>query len=164
MTEPKGFRLECAETCRVYLKDDTYYSTLEAMKSNGVDVKIEEEDNTEKASASHVDYLPIETEPNFLVPIRTEVGELTPLYFRSSGERIKDAEAFGIALPPELLEEFQAYIVRNGMLEHARRLIYEEKPFGNSEHRLYKLNDGMTWGCKCQNNMHIHHTILFDIR
>jgi hypothetical protein len=88
MTEPKGFRLECAETCRVYLKDDTYYSTLEAMKSNGVDVKIEEEDNTEKASASHVDYLPIETELNFLV---NQFGELTPPHYSSSGGRIKTA-------------------------------------------------------------------------
>jgi hypothetical protein len=57
------------------------------------------------------------------------------------------------------------------MLEHARRLLYEEKSFyeeetlfEEEETRLYKLNDGMTWGCKCQNNMHIHHTILFDIR
>ena len=87
MTEPKGFRLECAETCRVYLKDDTYYSTLEAMKSNGVDVKIEEEDNTEIAP-SHVDYLPIETELNFLV---NQFGELTPPHYSSSGERIKTA-------------------------------------------------------------------------
>jgi len=63
------------------------------------------------------------------------------------GEAVKNDEAYGIALPPELLEEFQAYIERNGMLEHARRLIYEEEPVGNDEHRLDKLNDGMTWGC-----------------
>ena len=89
MTDPKGFRLECAETCRVYLKDDTYDSTLEVMKSNGVDVKIEEEDNgTEKGPASQVDYLPIETEPNFLV---NQVGELTPPRYSGSGERIKAA-------------------------------------------------------------------------
>ena len=98
-----------------------------------------------------IDYLPIETEPNFLVPSSSEVGALFPLFYRGSGERVKDAEAYSIALPPELLEEFQAYIDRNGMLEHARRLIYEEEPFGDDEHRLYKLNDGMTWGCKCQN-------------
>lgn len=29
-----GFRLDCAKTCGVYLEDDTYYSTLEKMKSN----------------------------------------------------------------------------------------------------------------------------------
>jgi len=62
---------------------------------------------------------------------------------------VKNDEAYGIALPPKPLEEFQAYIERNGMLEHARRLIYEEEPVGNDEHRLDKLNYGMTWGCKC---------------
>ena len=87
MTDPKGFRLECAETCRVYLKDNTYDSTLEAMMSNGGDVKIEEEDDTEIAP-SQVDYLPIETEPNFLV---NQVGELTPPHYSGSGERIKAA-------------------------------------------------------------------------
>jgi len=49
-------------------------------------------------------------------------------------EAVKNDEAYGIALPPELLEEFQAYIERNGMLEHARRLIYEEEPVGNDKH------------------------------
>ena len=49
------------------------------------------------------------------------------------GEAVKNDEAYGIALPPELLEEFQAYIEHNGMLEHARRLIYEEEPVGNDE-------------------------------
>ena len=118
----------------------------------------------------NMDYLPIDMQPNFLVPRSPEVGELTPLFYRGSGEHVKDAEAFGIALPPELLEEFQAYFDRNGMLEHARRLLYEEKSFyeeetlfEEEETRLYKLNDGMTWGCKCQNNMHSHHhTILFE--
>ena len=64
---------------------------------------------------------------------------------------MKNDEAYGIALPPELLEEFQAYIERNGMLEHTRHLIYEEEQVGNEDkHRLdKKLNDGMKWGCKC---------------
>ena len=30
MTDPTGFRLDCAKTCRVYLRDNAYYSTLEA--------------------------------------------------------------------------------------------------------------------------------------
>jgi len=78
------------------------------------------------------------------------VRSVVLLYHKpSSGEAVKNDEAYGIALPPELLEEFQAYIERNGMLEHARRLIYEEEPVGNDEHRLDKLNDGMTWNCKC---------------
>ena len=87
---------------------------------------IAKEDEETNIAPSLVDYLPIDTEPNFLVPNRREIGELFPLYYRGSGERVKDVEAYGIALPPELLEEFQAYIDRNGMLEHARRLIYEE--------------------------------------
>jgi hypothetical protein len=102
-----------------------------------------------------IDYLPIDTEPNFLVPSSAAVGELFPLFYRGSGEAVKNDNAYGIALPPELFEEFQAYIERNGMLEHARRLIYEEEQLGNDEHRgLYKLNDGMTWGSKCKNNVH----------
>jgi hypothetical protein len=102
-----------------------------------------------------VDYLPIDTEPNFLVPSSAAVGELFPLFYRGSGEAVKNDDAYGIPLPPELLEEFQAYIERDGMLEHARRLIYEEEQLGNDEHRgLYKLNDSMTWGSKCKNNIH----------
>ena len=30
MTDPTGIRLDCAKTCRVYLRDNAYYSTLEA--------------------------------------------------------------------------------------------------------------------------------------
>jgi hypothetical protein len=102
-----------------------------------------------------IDYLPIDTEPNFLVPSSAAVGELFPLFYRGSGEAVKNDDAYGIALPPELLGEFQAYIERNSMLEHARRLLYEEEQHGNGEHRgLYKLNDGMAWGSKCKNNIH----------
>jgi len=106
---------------------------------------------------SLIEYLPIDIEPNFLVPSHSDVGELYNLYYRGTGDRIKNEEAFGIALPPELLEEFQAYIEGNDMLEHARRMIYGEDSFGNEDHRLYKLKDGMTWGCKFQSA--IHHTM-----
>jgi hypothetical protein len=37
--DPTGFRLDCAKTCGVYLEDDTYYSTLERMKSTFGNVK-----------------------------------------------------------------------------------------------------------------------------
>ncbi len=95
-------------------------------------------------------YLSADVEPNFLVPKDNEVnvGELFPLYYRDTRTRVKNDEAYGIALPPQLLKEFQAYVERNGMLRHARKLIYEEEPFGNNEHRLYQLDDGMIWGCK----------------
>jgi hypothetical protein len=76
------------------------------------------------------------------------VGEIFPLYFRATGERVKDDEALGIALPPELHEEFKKYIEANGMLRKAREIIYEGERFANNEHRLYKLDDNMTWGCK----------------
>jgi hypothetical protein len=102
-----------------------------------------------------IDYLPVDTEPNFLVPSSAAVGELFPLFYRGLGEAVKNDDAYGIALPPQLLEEFQAYITRNGMLEHARRLIYEEEQLGNDEYRdLYKFYDGMTWGSKCKHNIH----------
>ena len=90
-----------------------------------------------------------------LLPQRTEI--VSSSFTLLLGEAVKNDEAYGIALPLELLEEFQAYIERNGMLEHARRLINEEEPVGNDEHRLDKLNNGMTWGCKCIYNMNIHH-------
>jgi hypothetical protein len=108
-----------------------------------------------------IDYLPIETEPNFLVPSSAAIGELFPLFYRGSGEAVKNDDTYGIALPPELLGEFQAYITRNGMLEHARRLTYEEEQHVNDEHHgLYKLNDGMTWGSKCKNDIYL----TFDTR
>ncbi len=34
MSDPTGFRLECAETCEVYLKDKEYYETLGKMMAN----------------------------------------------------------------------------------------------------------------------------------
>ena len=97
---------------------------------------------------SSINYLSKDVEPNYLVPAEAKVGELFPIYYRDSSERVKDSEAFGITLPPELLVEFQSYVERNGMLDHARKLIYEDEPFEKDEHRLYKLNDGTTWGGK----------------
>ena len=94
-----------------------------------------------------------------MVPSSAIVGELFPLLYRDSGKAVKNnEEAHGIALPPELLEKFQAYFERNGgILEHARRLIYGVELLRNNEHRLGKLNGGVTWGCECPNNMNIHH-------
>jgi hypothetical protein len=47
-----------------------------------------------------IDCLSIDTEPNFLVPSSAKVGELFPLLYRSSGEAVKDEEAYGIAGSP----------------------------------------------------------------
>ncbi len=96
----------------------------------------------------NIDFLSNEEEPHFLVPANTTVAQIFPLYFRHNGERLKNDEAFGISLPPELLTEFQKYIERNGMLRFARQMIYEGESLGEGDHRLYKLDDNMTWGCK----------------
>ena len=45
MTDPTDFHLDCAETCRVHLMDNAYYSTLEAMKSNGGEVNDERKED-----------------------------------------------------------------------------------------------------------------------
>ncbi len=172
-------RLDCAKTCGVYMDEDLYAMTLEALK-NKDHKALEQMHNLQRSNyeyhssatpvlppghkfiyendpeLTHVPededdkYVSTDVEPNFLVPKENEVevGELFPLYYRDTRHRVKNDEAYGIALPPQLLQEFQAYVERNGMLRHARRLIYEEEPFGNNEHRLYKLDDGMTWGCK----------------
>jgi hypothetical protein len=92
-----------------------------------------------------IDCLPIDTEPNFLVPSSAAVGELFPLFCRGSGEAVKNDDTCGTALPPQLLEEFQAHMERDGALEHARRLTCEEEPLGNDKWRgLHKFDDGMT--------------------
>ena len=105
-------------------------------------------DNEERFPPKDVSFLSFDEEPHFLVPANASVGEIFPLYFRETGERVKDDEALGIALPPELHEEFKKYIEANGMLSKAREIIYEGERFANNEHRLYKLDDNMTWGCK----------------
>ena len=123
------------------------------IEDNGDDYDKEYWDEEERYPPSNVDFLPVDEEPHFLVPVNTSVAEIFPLYFRESGERVKDDEAFGIALPPELLVEFQRYIKTNGMLRHARQMTYEGEGFGNVEHRLLKLDDNMTWGCKYRSRL-----------
>jgi len=94
-------------------------------------------------------------EPNFLVPESLEAGEMAPLYWRDTRERVKDDEAYAIGLPEELLKEFTAYVEKNGMLRAAKKLIYPEtntgegmvEPFEHGvEHKIYKLEDGQNWG------------------
>ena len=104
--------------------------------------------NEKEMYPANIEYLSIDEEPNFLIPKHLNVAEIFPLYFRGTNQRVKDDEAYGIALPPELLVEFQRYIEQNGMLRHARQMIYEGKKIGHEEHRLYKLDDNMIWGCK----------------
>jgi len=96
-----------------------------------------------------------EEQPNFLVPKKLEPGQIEPLYFRDTRERIKDDEAFVVGLPPQLLKEFTNYMDRNGMLEKAKEMLYGEdskkkkkkgKDDGEKEHSLEILKDGQNWG------------------
>merc|ERR1712238_371590 len=68
-----------------------------------------------------------------------------PLTFRHIRRSIQ-GEAYTIALPVQLLEEFQAYIRNDGMMELAQKLLYKEKRLGEGEHKIHTLNDGMKWG------------------
>ena len=102
--------------------------------------------------------LSAEDEPNFLVPRKLEPGQMEPLYWRDTRERLDDDEAFVVGLPPKLLEEFSSYMERNGMIAAAKEMLYEEKnnkkkkkkkkgqDEGEKEHAIKTLNDGRTWG------------------
>jgi hypothetical protein len=91
-----------------------------------------------------IDCLPIDTELNFLVLSSAAVGELFPLFCRDSGEAVKNDDTCGAALPPQLLEEFQARMERDGALEHARRLTCKEEPLGSDKHRgLHKFDNSL---------------------
>lgn len=93
-------------------------------------------------------FLPEEEEPDFLVPTKLEPGEMIPLRWRDTLAPVdgSDGESLVIGFPPELRMEFQAYVERTGMMEVARKMLYEEKPLKAGEHRLYTLDDGTKWG------------------
>lgn len=90
-------------------------------------------------------YLPEDEQPNFLIPKALKPGQLAPLYFRDTKQRLRDEEAFVIGLPPKLLQEFNKYMENNGMLNTAKKIAYEIER-GDKEHELYTLDDGRTWG------------------
>jgi len=90
-------------------------------------------------------FLTEDQEPHFLVPLDLAPGEMAPLTFRHIRRSIQ-GEAYTIALPVQLLEEFQAYIRNDGMMELAQKLLYKEKRLGEGEHKIHTLNDGMKWG------------------
>lgn len=90
-------------------------------------------------------YMSEKEQPNFLIPQKLGPGQMAPLYFRDTEERLEDDEAYVIGLPPELLQEFTKYMDNNGMLETAKKLAYETER-SDKEHELYTLNDGRKWG------------------
>jgi hypothetical protein len=98
-------------------------------------------------------YRSVEEEPDLLVPKELQPGEMVPLRWRDTWapiDGLDDCESFVIGFPPEFLQEFQQYIQRSGMMELARKILYEEEPLKESEHRLYTLEDGHKWGAMVQ--------------
>ena len=90
-------------------------------------------------------YVSEKEQPNFLIPQKLEPGQLAPLYFRDTEQRLQDDEAFVVGLPPELLQEFTKYMDNNGMLDIAKKLAYQTER-SDKEHEVYTLNDGRKWG------------------
>jgi len=98
-------------------------------------------------------FRPESEEPDFLIPKSLEVGEMAPIRWRNSGEQVdgpEDGESYVIGFPPELHQEFLAYIEKNGMMDVARKILYEERELEPGEHRIYTLDDGMKWGAMIQ--------------
>lgn len=85
--------------------------------------------------------------PHYFVPASLEPGQMERLFWRATKQPV-DREAYVIGLPPQLLKEFQEYVERDGMMEIARTLLYDTEPFGNEDHRLYRMDDGMNWAAK----------------
>ena len=93
-----------------------------------------------------------EDEEDFLIPKSLEPGEMVPLRWRDSLEPVddEDGESFVVGFPPELHQEFVSYIEKNGMMDVARKILYEEEPLRPNQHRLYTLDDGQKWGAMVQ--------------
>jgi hypothetical protein len=96
------------------------------------------------------DYLPDETD--FFVPRSLEPGEMVALRWKSTGLQVngEEGESFVIGLPPELLQEFEIFMANNGLMDVARKILYEEEPLEYGEHRLYQLKDGQNWAAMVQ--------------
>ena len=93
-----------------------------------------------------------EDEHDFLIPKSLEPGEMVPLRWRDTFEPVDDdsGESFVVGFPPELHQEFVSYIEKNGMMDVARQILYEEEPLEPGDHKLYKLEDGQNWGAMIQ--------------
>lgn len=100
------------------------------------------------------DFKDREDEPDFLVPKKLKPGEMHPIRWREDLTPVDgpDGETFVIGFPPELHEEFVKYIEKDGMMDVARKLLYEETPLKADEQRLYTLDDGEKWTAMVQGN------------
>lgn len=98
------------------------------------------------------DFRPREDEPDFLIPRKLEPGQLEPIRWRETLQPVDgdEGESFVIGFPPELHQEFAAYVEKTGMKNVARKLLYEEEPLVPHEHRIYTLDDGSKWGAMIQ--------------
>jgi hypothetical protein len=95
-----------------------------------------------------IEFLSEADAPHYFVPASLKPGQMERLFWRETKQPV-NREAYVIGLPPQLVNEFQEYIERDGMMEIARKILYENEPSVNhNEHRLYTLNDGMKWSNK----------------
>ncbi len=98
------------------------------------------------------DFRPIEDEPDFLIPKNLASGEMVPIRWRDNLTPIDgdEGETFVIGFPPELHREFVAYVEKSGMMNVARKILYEEEELVPGAHRIYTLDDGHKWGAMIQ--------------
>lgn len=98
------------------------------------------------------DFLPPELEPDFLIPRHLDVGEMVPVRWRENLQPVdgSEGETFVVGFPPELHDEFAAYVEKSGMMDVARKILYDEEALRPEEHRIYTLDDGHKWGAMIQ--------------
>lgn len=100
------------------------------------------------------DFRPVEDEPDFLIPKNLQPGEMVPIRWRDSLTPVDgdEGETFVIGFPPELHQEFVAYVEKSGMMNVAKKILYDEEELVPGEHRIYTLDDGHKWGAMIQGN------------
>jgi hypothetical protein len=98
------------------------------------------------------DFRSVEDEPDFLIPKKLEPGEMVPIRWRKNLAPVDgdEGETFVIGFPPELHQEFLMYVEKSGMMNVARKILYEEEELVPGEHRIYTLDDGQKWGAMIQ--------------
>lgn len=97
---------------------------------------------------------------DFLVPKTLQPGEMHPIRWREDKSLTDlnpnpavdgpDGETFVVGFPPELHQEFLAYVKNNGMMKVAHQILYQEEKLQKQEQRLYTLDDQMKWTAMVQ--------------
>lgn len=98
------------------------------------------------------DFRSVDDEPDFLIPKKLEPGEMVPIRWRKSLAPVDgdEGESFVIGFPPQLHQEFLSYVEKSGMMNVAKKILYEEQELVPDEHRIYTLDDGHKWGAMIQ--------------